>query len=188
VLFDKDTAPECREQIRAWKRGLPQFLPVRYVLDKDVFLRSLCWPGEQMLTTRLDNDDLIHPEYLRLIRQRAEQVAGDDPVIISAPYGRPHGKKGPLDFKQYGRQHIYNMFLSVVAPMSDPPIHCWARPHPDMRLTGWHTELIETEEPMWTWVSHPLQQTKLRSQEVLKGSDLHEVDVGTQPCTQTQCD
>lgn len=95
------------------------------------------------LTTRLDDDDGLHPTVLERVQKAAEKLT--DLTVLMHPIG----------YRVYtGRQarsrHESNQFFTLFSPEGDST-HVYSRGH--RRLGNWPIVMVD-EIPGWLWVRH----------------------------------
>ncbi len=77
VYFDEGTPTEIRDRIEGWRQRCPQLLPV---YTGSFGVKEAAWPvlqkgrEEWIITTRLDSDDAIHRDFLKVVAGHARPV------------------------------------------------------------------------------------------------------------------
>lgn len=116
LFFDHETPQEFADRARALSALHPGIRPVFCgVLTPDILRQSIldALPDQPqwLLTTRLDNDDGLHEDFVRDV-QDAQRFAGAE--VINCPFGIV--LQGSRTYKQ---RHGSNAFISLSEPTSD---------------------------------------------------------------------
>ena len=125
IWLDEDTPPQFRERVKQWQAQAGFIRPV-YVGPFDVpvaveSLREHCdLSGGWLLSSRLDNDDAIHPRFFETLRRhtvegRREFLNVTRGLIVSSG-------------KCYRKSITANPFIAFSEPSSDPTT-VWAEQH-----------------------------------------------------------
>ncbi len=153
VYFDTLTPLVFKEKINALKKKLVNFVPV-YIGGMDDFLPSvkseiqlrLNSAAERLITTRVDNDDALHKDFIELV----QDVNGPlPPYLIQILDGYQMQLDGGLLISRI-RKYFYNPFISLVE-LPENFITVWDRQHESWR--GFSSVQIENK-PFWLQVSH----------------------------------
>ncbi len=118
VFFDPRTPDTYRARIATWQAEHPFFHPVYTLVfgDEAIFdaIRALPVPDEApRITSRLDNDDMIHPRFLEFTRCAALPRLAEAPFFVTFPIGA-----SVRDGDYFIQRYRYNPFTSLVAPAS----------------------------------------------------------------------
>lgn len=139
VLADEATHPRFKEELEA----LP-FYEVLYVKDWLVDLQSRLKGKGWLATTRLDNDDVIHPKFIETIQ---ENVTTKKTHFINLTNGYTlHGHK------LRPKHHAANPFMTLVEKGPDIK-SIYFMPHG--RAMRKHGPIVQvTEGRLWTQIIH----------------------------------
>lgn len=115
IFFEKDSRPKLGrvlEKLNAHSFIIPVFVEGYNEFQEQlpIFLQEIMSKGaRRLITTRLDNDDAIHEDFVKETQELLE-VAGSD-TILHFPYGLcfQHGNKNKLALQYYP----LNQFLSL---------------------------------------------------------------------------
>jgi hypothetical protein len=152
VYFDSETPGEFASRIEDYRR-FPAFRPVFIDGYSESAIRDsiseLRTPGcDYLITTRLDNDDAIHKDFVRGIQEGFQHQAFE---IVSFPRGYVW-----QDGRIYSTRHASSPFASLIERVSDerqPAFRTilW-KPHGELRtIDGFRTM---EGPPMWLQVVH----------------------------------
>lgn len=103
--------------------------------------------GELFITTRLDNDDALHKDYVKRVQEIAREVDGKGVygINFSSGYCYKHGGGDvTLIENDYG-----TTFISVVSWSKDVTVHNW----PNTRIPQ-SIPTIQDAKPMWCRIIH----------------------------------
>lgn len=116
-LFDKDTPVEYRERIDGYRHQFPGFIP--YFLDSNEALDYVNYfrlkvagfsePGSIVVTTYLDNDDMLHRNYMQTVEDYARRATKRSVISFSEglQYYTEYGFSARVSFRN-------NHFLTMV--------------------------------------------------------------------------
>lgn len=118
VFFDINTPSPFKEKIDHYKGFYPNFIPC-YVADVDEFLGELALQinhhlsgsSDALITSRVDNDDALHKQYIENIQKRA---VGERDVILNFQLGY---KLDAIRQILYSCIHNSSPFVSRVEPI-----------------------------------------------------------------------
>jgi hypothetical protein len=149
IYFDASTSEEHLDRARAALRGIEQASIVLIdAFDREAWLPPILEaisPGaERVITTRLDNDDALHPDFLRTI-QRAAQSASR-PMFLNLTRGYTL-----RDNRLYEVRDRSNAFLSLVESNADIET-VWVKPHTE--ATSFAPVQQVDAPPSWLQVIH----------------------------------
>lgn len=179
-LFDADTPLEYIERIEGYGRKCKNFIPCflseteakDFIPSLRGIIRSLLpVDADTVITSRLDNDDAIHRDMMRLVRKYAESVDGDR--IMSFLYGYQYILRLNLLVRVKYRN---NHYLSRMEPAdSFQTVMDFA--HTRASRSGNVDILGEGKQPFWIEVVHDSNVvntliTSSSSRPVLKRADL----------------
>ena len=180
-LFDADTPLEYIEKAESYRRECKNFIPcfLSKTEAKDLIpslqsiIRSLLPVNTDMvITSRLDNDDAIHRDMMRLVRNHAETVGPHD-RIMSFLYGYQYIIQLNLLVRVKYRN---NHYLSRIEPAANfQTVMDFA--HTKASSSGNMDILGEGKKPFWIEVVHDSNVantliTSSSSRPVLKRTDL----------------
>lgn len=160
-LFDKDTPEQYRERVDDYVKGFQGFIPV-YLSQKESIdyigqfrriVASRCSGnvGERLITTYLDNDDMLHKDFVGKVVEYARNI--DKPSVISFNYGiqffSQHG---------YGTEVYYrnNHFLSLVEGIKEEKLPATIMSVSHYYLSRYRIDVIDdlSRDGMWVEVIH----------------------------------
>lgn len=125
IWLDRDSPPQLREWARHWQAKCDFIRPV-YVgaFDVPVAVESVREHADLsvgwLLTSRLDNDDAIHPRFFEVLRRNAVEGQRE---FLNVPRGLI-----VAGGKCYRKSIAANPFISFSEPSSDPTT-VWAEQH-----------------------------------------------------------
>ena len=154
VLFNSET-PECyRQRIAAYQRQMPNFVPLflhpygdETAIVKQ-YISSHC-NTDYLLTTRMDNDDMLHTDYLMWIQQAVTPT--DHRMILNYAEGYQYDVKRKVIYRMY---YPDNHYFSVLEPYTLDYHTCLGIDHSDLSLYGEYTELPTNNGGGWIEVLH----------------------------------
>ncbi len=122
VLFDTGTPDGYKKRVEElaasyknfqalYTNGFPQLLPS---LQK--YISAHIGNNDFIITTRLDNDDLIHKDFVQTIQALAQPI---DRLIIDLRSGYQTSIKGGFYESRLYKEDPFNPFISVVEPSSN---------------------------------------------------------------------
>lgn len=122
VCFDQNTPEEYHAQINQWEEELPCFKALFINgfdnLNKDInqFIKNdTSFKDQYIITTRLDNDDSIHQDFIKTIQAAFKPEPCT--IDIQTGYQLILKSNGVYDLRLLNL--AYNPFISVVSPIND---------------------------------------------------------------------
>ncbi len=155
VLFHEDTPQQFKDRISALHSQMPDFVPL-YLDDEESlrvkeyisdYLRR--YDADWFLTSRTDNDDVLHKDYIRSLQEFAEARA--DSGFISYPSGLQYSVVSKTACRLH---YIDNHFISLLSPGEDGQKTVLSYSH-DFLPKEIKMSIIETPSPMWIEMIHP---------------------------------
>ena len=123
VLFHPQTPEPFRTQISHYQELYPFFLPIYTDVEADInvlvskIAAQYAGDAEWLLTTRLDNDDMLHRQYVQRLREEIET----NPPKVRTFYSFVHGLQIFLkEQAAFQLTFIPNHFLSLLEPVGHP--------------------------------------------------------------------
>lgn len=165
IFFDENTPKRYFDRINAIKEKFPNISPILIGEMSELvhafrnFILSKMDGHSHIITTRLDNDDLIHVDFVSSIQSLFRPR---DLCVIDLRRGYQVSiDVEPSEVRNYS--HPYNSFLSVIEPVNDFST-IYSRQH-----YHWKNEetIIFDNKPLWIELSHDQnyvnhRQTKLK--------------------------
>lgn len=153
LLCDAETPAWARERLEELRREVSQVIPVTVSgefgpVTSSMVVRETCrgTGAELLVTTRLDSDDIVAPEFVATIQASARR--SNAPFFVNLPRGLETSVGGKL----YRRLDFSNAFISLVERVSDDPATVFVRQHPEARLYAPVVQLWT--EPLWMQAIH----------------------------------
>lgn len=145
VYFDSKTSEQFLKRISSLHEQYDRFEPrycERLTLDRVVSDISSVSPvnARRLLTTRLDNDDALHPDYLRTVFEHA-----GDPGLYFINFPRGLVTRSG---KFYEKTDFSNPFISLAEPLEKPRT-VWVDQH--HRLAA-HAPIRQVPEYRYAWI------------------------------------
>lgn len=141
VLFNSETPQKYKERIVAYQTQMPNFVPLylepygdETQIVKD-YISTHC-QTDTLLTTRMDNDDMLHADYLAWIQQAAKPT--DHRQILNYAEGYQYDVQRMVLYRMY---YPDNHFYSVLEPYTMDFHTCLGIDHSDLSLYGEYVEL-----------------------------------------------
>lgn len=161
VFFWDKTPDRYKEVIRRYREEYPAFIPVFMSMSdvesiNDFILKTIMEnaDGQYVITTRLDNDDMIDMSFVSRIRIEAHQIIKknkpETDFVLSFPYGLQYQEK---------RRHIkyiddeQNHFVSLCSSSVTGLHHIFEYNHALVKESN-DLVLIDAGHPMWIEVLH----------------------------------
>lgn len=121
VLFNSETPDEYKEKIEAYERLFPAFTPLylQPYADEAAFVRSyirLHTTTPYLITTRMDNDDMLHQDYLATIQQAFSK---QQDVVINYKTGLQYDLLEQVMYRwDYDANHYFSRIESLAGNVS----------------------------------------------------------------------
>lgn len=170
VYFDMATPKAYKERVARYQKEMPGFSPVwvpsggKTNVVKDV-LALASNLNTHILTTRIDNDDGLHRDFVSMLRQSAEPYCQERAShVFNFKQGYIHAHK-----KLYLHQDKSNPFVSLLEN-SESPKTVWGAQHVNIDDLGKMHQIDVA--PMWLQVVHG---TNVRNR--IKGTRVGSVDL-----------
>ncbi|MGP1309919.1 MAG: glycosyltransferase [Phycisphaerales bacterium] len=152
VYFDPGTPEPFMSRAREALERVPQARLVTIeAFDRELWmapiLEAVPSSASRLITTRLDNDDGLHPRFLERVRAAARTVS--TPTFINLPTGC-----ALRDGRLYRVTDRSNAFLSLVerVDVGGEPETVWVKPHTEAHAFA---PIVQAEgEPAWLQVIH----------------------------------
>ena len=145
ILFHHKTIPRWREVVKGYSERynfVALYVGRRWLQELQAYLSGMCHSG-WLITTRLDNDDIIAPGYLRLIQAVFQRQRF---VFVDAPAG--YRLLGSELFEHF---EPYNPFMTLIERASRLTVlHV-----PHGREIGRKYNSITLSHRQWIQVIHP---------------------------------
>ncbi len=157
VFFDDKTPARYRGRIEAYSKE-PYFIPVFTDCDtffgfhfprelKPVINRYLNPGSRFLITTRLDNDDALHSDFVRMVQA---EFAGQDLAAVNFHYGwQLCGRR------LVKRGHPANPFISLIERLGSAPVRTvFCRGHAELGTVCPIRDITREETPAWLQLIH----------------------------------
>lgn len=116
VMFHQDTPEKYKEKIRRFQLEMPQFTPLFFTSEESAKMPQLIedyikknYEGYYVITTRIDNDDLVHDTFIEKIREAYEEK--DKIKFVSFINGLQYDKRKKQILKfNYPDNHFISLF------------------------------------------------------------------------------
>ncbi|MGQ1787902.1 glycosyltransferase [Saccharicrinis sp. GN24d3] len=179
VFFDVNTSAQFRNRINFFSKKNGRIIPF-YVADMDCVnsemikhINDTAELGQYVITTRLDNDDILNSNFVNRIQEMAREKDG---LVVDLTTGyQLNIKSAKSEIRAYSGK--FNPFVSVVEKV----------PNIQTVLSKRHVEwkdaqsiIAYSDAPMWIELVHDknkLNDTSLRSP-ILKSADLRDFGLG----------
>ncbi|MGM9837774.1 MAG: glycosyltransferase [Paludibacteraceae bacterium] len=154
VLFNSETPEIYKKRIAHYQEEMPNFVPLylkpygdEVSLVKD-YISSHC-TADMLLTTRMDNDDMLHADYLSWIQQSATTT--DHRVIFNYAEGYQYDVRRETLYRMF---YPDNHYFSVLEPFQSDYHTCLGIDHSDLSVYGKYVELSANNRGGWIEVLH----------------------------------
>lgn len=178
VLFDADTPDKYKRKIEEYSLSLPQFTPIYVTGSPSEMCSEIVLdyinndnPKEYLITTRIDNDDVIHRDYMRNI-QKAFKPAENTFVTFRSGLQYVESTNSMIKFNYIKNHYVSRVERSATAES----VMCnHTKIHKLGRLE------IHNDKYMWVEIVHGsnvanamkrLQPTKIESTAEIYGGEL----------------
>lgn len=153
IYFDANTPEKYKTLVKGYQKKMPKLLPIwvspgeTVNVSEDVLSLSKETKSTHILTTRLDNDDGIHEDFISTLRKYADPCLHiKSPQVFNFNQGYIIANK-----KFYSYKDTSNPFSSLLESALKPKT-IWGAQHVNIANLG---ELHQLEtEPMWLQVVH----------------------------------
>jgi hypothetical protein len=167
VYFDSGTPSEFKKRIEGHARRYPNLRVIYRGIDeidvKQDIRSMISEPSGWLLTTRLDNDDGLHRDFVATVQSQQNFVK---PEALNFPVGIIFAEN-----KTYLHRDESNPFLSLSEPYADFAT-IWSVRHTDVARVFSIRQL--PAEPMWLQVVHGDNvSNKVRGTRILRATALH---------------
>jgi hypothetical protein len=160
VYFDKDTSEAFIKKVDRLRADYPIFHPY-YVTDiqhskrhfiqlikDEIPLGQNANKEAKIITTRLDNDDAIHADFIEKVQELGKGKA-DYLIDITKGFQVKISKK---NFEVRSRQYKYNPYLSFIEPISEEIKTVLDRPHHKWKT--YSKRIDYDKEHLWLQIIH----------------------------------
>lgn len=154
ILMDGNTPVVYRERMEKYSNRIHQLMVVYCPLSGNLnmwYKEVAISYGEDrdiLITTRLDNDDQLGIDYVKIVQNYVNQPTSVIPSILSFAYGNQHFVRNNLF---YNVRYVPNHYLSFVEYTSQA-VTSLGRDHSQIRQDEITT--LDVVQPMWTEVVH----------------------------------
>lgn len=171
IFFDENTPKGYLDRINAIKEKFPNISPILIGEMSELvhafrnFILRNMHSHSHVITTRLDNDDIIHKDFVHIIQQMYRPI---EMGIIDVQLGYQFSidSKFP-DLRKY--LHKSNSFLSLVETATSPQT-IFSRQHYDWE----HVEkIVFNQEPLWIELSHRSNYVNHRQRKLSRAFRIH---------------
>ncbi|GGZ53389.1 glycosyltransferase [Mesonia mobilis] len=179
VFFDKDTPEIYKNRIQKIANNFPNFIPV-YIQDitflnssfKQCITNNIIDPKKNIITTRLDNDDLIHREFIETIQKN---YVDRDGVVIDlrrgyqVALGEQNDQIRIFDFP-------FNPFVSYIEKYKENLQTVMYQQHRSFKYNK--NQLIIDEKPLWIELVHESNKYNTVRQDHFRIKNFNNKDFG----------
>lgn len=154
VLFNSETPEPYRRRIAAYQQQMPNFVPLflEPYGDETAIVKQYIYAhctSDYLLTTRMDNDDMLHAGYMTWIQQAATPT--DHRMILNYAEGYQYDVQRKVLYRMY---YPDNHYFSVLEPYTLDYHTCLGIDHSDLSLYGEYVELPANNGGGWIEVLH----------------------------------
>lgn len=158
ILFSDKTDPVFIEKINRYREKMPNFIPL-FLNDTEAYQ----WRGfvtnyirantkeEYCITSRLDNDDAYHINYVDRVQKVVNQ-GNLGKAFITFPYGLRYSTLRKIAF--YSEPIPYNHYISLILPNDRNFKIVFFCDHTKLEETGYQVVVEEEKVMMWLEVVH----------------------------------
>lgn len=152
VLFHKETPDRYKQKIREYQNELSQLTPLFFndeqCADMSEVIRDYLrekYRGYDLVTTRIDNDDFIHQQFIERIQQDAMLWNRSEDIIISYENGLQYDiRSGDILRYDYWKNHFISLF-----DVSGQRKHIFDYNHDAIDMADILSIRKKTEFPIW---------------------------------------
>lgn len=152
VLFHKETPARYKQKIKEYQKELSQFIPLFFDDEQctnwgEVLRKYLEEKYSQynLITTRLDNDDYVHQQFIERIQQDIMSLNRKENIIISYENGLQYDIRS-ADVLRY--DYWKNHFISLL-DVSEEKRHVLDYNHDTIDAADVQVIRKKTEPPLW---------------------------------------
>lgn len=158
VMFHKDTPEKYKERIRRFQEKMPQFRPLFFSSEESVNVAGILgayikrtYEGCSVITTRIDNDDLVHESFIETIQKEGRYELEKGMKFLSFVNGLQYDKRDGQILKfDYPDNHFISLFTSP----SKLGNHVLQYNHALIAKENIELVYKKTEIPLWVEVIH----------------------------------
>lgn len=158
VMFHQDTPERYKEKIQDFQMKMPQFQPLFFTSEESVKMQEIIgdyikknYAGYFVITTRIDNDDLVHEKFIEKIQGGGGCKSDTELKILSFVNGLQYDKRSRqiLNFN-YPNNH----FISLLANPSKLGSHVLQYNHAFIEEENIEIDYQRTKVPLWVEIVH----------------------------------
>lgn len=158
VMFDAASDKVLRAKVEEWKRACPMFFPMyfererRWQIAKQTIVNEILEPGvTHLLSTRLDNDDALHENFVRLVQSKIA-YRKDEALVIDAPNGYRLDLEKKWVYERYKYCSPFISYLEKLEPGTLPKTVLWFPGGHDKAFN--YAPVISIKSRTWLQVIH----------------------------------
>ena len=152
LFFDATTDADLKQELEELLKPYPHFKPF-YINGMELFHSSIktyisedCKDYEYIITSRIDNDDCIHKDYIATIQS---QFNSQDFMAIDILKG--YSLQISLNIMLGKKEHIFNPFISLIEK-NETPKTVWFSDHNMWKKESRRIEIAD--ERLWMSIIH----------------------------------
>lgn len=156
VMFHQDTPEKYKEKIRWFQMKMPQFQPLYFASEESVKMKEIIrdyiqknYAGYFVITTRIDNDDLVHEKFVEKIQEGYKEDI--KLKFLSFVNGLQYDNRSRHILNFYSPN---NHFISLFADASKLGSHVLQYNHAFITEEDIEIDYQKTKFPLWVEIVH----------------------------------